>query len=178
MIPLTSTRGRGFTLLEVLVALVIISIGALGVAAMQASALSNTHASQTESVVAIEARSLADAMEANPVYWKSGTFAPSIAVASSTLTDNGTLEPLSVDCTQGICTAQQMAAYDLKHWGTDLDTQAPGATGQITCQIGAPVICTIVVTWQPRTAVAVNQGTQSTATTPPASLTYTLVNQL
>ena len=178
MIPNSLPHSRGFSLLEVLVALVIISIGALGIAAMQASALSNTHASQTESVVAIEARSLADAMQANPGYWKSGTFAPSVAVASSTLTDNGTLEPLSYDCTSVVCTAQQMAAYDLKHWGTDLNTQVPGATGQITCQIGAPVICTIQVTWQPKTAVAVNQGTQSTTPATPTNLTYPLVNQL
>jgi type IV pilus assembly protein PilV len=178
MIPITPTRSRGFSLLEVLVALVIISIGVLGVAAMQASAFSNTHASQTESVAAIEARSLADAMEANPNYWTSGTFAPSIAVASSVLTDNGTLEPLTNDCSKAVCTAQQMAAYDLKQWGNDLNNQIPGATGLVACEAGAPVICTIQVSWQPKTAVAISQGTQSTVPASATTVTYTLVNQL
>ena len=39
MTLLPNHRWRGFSLLEVLVALVIISIGVLGIAAMQASAL-------------------------------------------------------------------------------------------------------------------------------------------
>jgi type IV pilus assembly protein PilV len=178
MIPVAPFRNRGFSLLEVLVALVIISIGLLGVAAMQASALSNTHASQTESVAAIEARSIADAMQANPGYWKNGTPASTIAVASSTLTDNGGLGALNFQCNQVVCTAQQLAAYDLKQWGTDLATQVPGAIGQIDCQVGAPVICTIQVTWQPKAATAINQGTQNAAGATPAPVTYTLVNQI
>jgi type IV pilus assembly protein PilV len=176
MIPITPNRSRGFSLLEVMVALVIISIGLLGIGALQASAFVKTHASQTESVVAIEARSLADAMEANPGYWKSVP-ASTIAVASSTLSD-ATLQASPIGCVQAICTATQMAASDLKQWGTDLNTQVPGATGQVTCQIGAPVICTIQVTWQPKATVAISKGTQSSTTALPTNLTYTLVNQL
>jgi type IV pilus assembly protein PilV len=178
MIPIAPLRNRGFSLLEVLVALVIISIGLIGVAAMQASAFTNTHASQTESMVAMEARSIADAMAANPGYWKSGP--GSVAVASSTLLNNSTLttaEPAN-GCINVVCTPTQMAAFDLQQWGTDLNKQVPGATGQITCQVGAPVICTIQVTWQPKTAVAINQGTQSSTTAAPSPLTYTLYNQL
>ncbi|WP_114239133.1 type IV pilus modification protein PilV [Dyella sp. C9] len=167
---------RGFTLLEVLVALVIISLGLLGIAAMQASAIVNTHASQTESVVSIEARSLADAMQANFNYWKNGSFPATIAVASSTLSD-ATLEGISTNCTQTACKPQELAAYDLKQWGTQLQSQVPGATANITCQIASPDECTIQITWQPKTTVAISKGTQSSVPATPTTVSYTLVNQ-
>ena len=66
----------GFSLLEVMIALVIIAIGLLGIAKMQALALSNTGASRSRALAAIEASSLAGAMHANRAYWASANSVP------------------------------------------------------------------------------------------------------
>jgi len=64
---------RGFSLLEVLVALVIIGVGMLGIAKIQALAYASTGTASERSLAAIEAASLAASMRANRGYW---TLAP------------------------------------------------------------------------------------------------------
>jgi len=65
----TPSRARGFTLVEVMVAVIVICIGLLGIAKMQALALSNMTASRLRSLAAIEAASLAASMHSNRNYW-------------------------------------------------------------------------------------------------------------
>jgi prepilin-type N-terminal cleavage/methylation domain-containing protein len=64
-IPAAMPRLRGFSLIEVMVALIIIAVGMLGIAKMQALALSTTESSGVRSLVAIEAASLAATMHTN-----------------------------------------------------------------------------------------------------------------
>lgn len=175
---------QGFTLMEVLVALVIISIGLLGIAAMQATAIASTHTSQMESVAAIEARSLANAMQANPVYWANGHMPAVINVtgtAAAPVLSDATLNSQSTDCSKTVCTdasntGTPMAGYDLQQWAKQLFTQIPGSNAAITCQIASPVICSITVNWTQKATAAVNQGTESKIA--PTPMSYTLVNQL
>jgi type IV pilus assembly protein PilV len=190
MIPSLHKRSSGFTLLEVLVALVIISIGAIGVAAIQAASLAGTHSSQTDSIVALEARSLADAMLANSAYWAS----PAVPTTEIDITSPGNAASInnsnlstgaSANCLNtaaagvGPCTAVNMAGYDLGVWATEFFTQVPTANKvAIDCQLATgttPNVCTINLTWTPKASTAINSGTQSTTT--PTPVTYTLVNQ-
>jgi type IV pilus assembly protein PilV len=176
MIILTPHRMRGFTLLEVLVALVILSIGLLGLAAMQASALSSTHGSQTESMVVIQARSLADAMTANPDYW--GNNSPTFTVSgTATSPVYGSNAPTySGSCANTVCSPADIAGYDLAQWANQLLTQVPGATATITCAGSAPVGCSITITWTQNSAAALNSGTTNKNAT--TTMSYTLVNQI
>ncbi|MBE1160071.1 type IV pilus modification protein PilV [Dyella acidiphila] len=171
-------RTRGYSLIEVLVALVIISIGVIGIAAMQATALSGTHTSQTESIAAIEARSLADAMLANPAFWDSGA-APtaSVTIASSTSITGSTALTATTDCGAGSnCSASDLAAYDVQHWATEYFQQVPNAKNAVVaCNTTTPPVCTIQLNWTQKASAAINGGTQSTATG--TTVTYTLVNQ-
>jgi type IV pilus assembly protein PilV len=177
------SRAQGFTLMEVMVALVIISIGLLGIAAMQATAIASTHTSQTESLAAIEARSLADAMQANPDYWAAGHFPATLTVngtAAAPILSDATLNSQTTNCSTTACidaNGVQMAGYDVKQWAQQLFTQIPGSNATITCQIASPTICSITVTWLQKATAAVNSGTQSTATPTTNNMSYTLVNQ-
>jgi type IV pilus assembly protein PilV len=75
---------RGFTLIEVMVALIIIAVGMLGIAKMQGLALSSTNASRSRALASIEASSLASAMQANRVYWSNAASLPgTITVTTS-----------------------------------------------------------------------------------------------
>lgn len=51
-----STRQRGFTLIEALVALLVLSIGMLGVAAMQLKSLQGAHAAYQRSIASLAAQ--------------------------------------------------------------------------------------------------------------------------
>ncbi len=150
---------HGFSLLEVLIALVIISIGLLGIAAMQALSINNTGSASSRSLAALEAASLSSAIGANPAYWEVTSGLPtSITVTgipsttsnawqSTTLSD-ATLNGLTTDCTQNQCSATQMAAYDLKTWGNSLAVLLGAGSGAVTCRITPqPSSCNIEVIW-------------------------------
>jgi type IV pilus assembly protein PilV len=77
-------QSGGFSLVEVMVALIVMSIGLLGIAKMQAAALSNTAIARTRSLAAIEAASLAASMHANRGYWSSPAVAASITIQGAT----------------------------------------------------------------------------------------------
>lgn len=177
-------QSSGFSLIEVLIALVIIAIGLLGIAGMQALALSNTNQARLRSLAAIEAASMAAAMRANRGYWAAGTAPASLGVqgssgstatfASTTL--SGGLTATTTDCanTTGACTASVMAAYDAQSWGRDLAMILPGGSGAIACSttVGIPVICNVSVSWTEKQL----QTEGGTATATP-TLTYSLVVQ-
>lgn len=58
-------RSRGFTLVEILVALVVLSIGLLGVAALQLTSLRNNHSSAMRTQATFLAYDIIDRMRAN-----------------------------------------------------------------------------------------------------------------
>ncbi len=158
----------GFSLIEVMVALVVIAVGLLGIAGMQALALSNTHIARTRSMATIEASSIASAMHANPAYWRTGAAPAHLTVIgkasgtwSATALNDGPLNGQTSDCSSGPCTGIEMAAYDLKIWGRQLARQIPGGKGAIACLLGANNIvnCTVTVNWNEKN-MALNQATR------------------
>jgi type IV pilus assembly protein PilV len=164
---------RGFSLVEVMVALVVCSIGLLGLAKMESLALVSTNVGGARSIAAIQASSLAAAMHANRGYWAAGTApaAVTVTIASGvvTITDpTNTLSTVGPACLApgaAACTANQMAAYDLQNWATALETLMPVSFVTISCTIttATPVTCTIQIQWA-ENAVALNQQQQAANT--------------
>ncbi|WP_169741269.1 type IV pilus modification protein PilV [Andreprevotia chitinilytica] len=160
----------GFTLLEVLIAVVVIAIGLLGVAGMEALSLSNTSSARTRGLAAVMAASLSSAMSANPGYWAAGLLAApgtvnvNVSVSGGITGDTTLAAAASADCT-AVCTPVQLAAYDLTNWGKTISQSLPSGTGQIVCTttVGQPVVCTITVSWSEKTMAAKqNTGQQQT----------------
>ncbi|MEP6886242.1 MAG: type IV pilus modification protein PilV [Gammaproteobacteria bacterium] len=138
-------RARGFSLVEVMVALVICAIGLLGIAKMESLALSSTGVASARSLAAIEASSMAAAMHANRAYWGNAT-APATTLVDATANNYSSAAACT---TAGVCnTAQKMALYDLQQWSLALQAVLPNFFATINCSITTlPVNCTITIQW-------------------------------
>lgn len=173
---------RGFTLLESMIALLVTSIGLLGIAKIQALAYANTGSASLRSLVAIQAAGLAASMHADRSYWANG-LAPATFTITGTVISDTTLNATATAsnyCVSGgagaPCSGATLAAFDLHVWATALNTML-GNSNPITtvsCPTATiPINCTINVTWDEK-AVSVNtQGASATATTfKPSYLLY------
>jgi type IV pilus assembly protein PilV len=162
--PPAPERARGFTLIEVLVALIVTCIGLLGIAKIQALVYANTGSASVRSLVAIQASGLAAVMHANRAYWAAGA-APSPIVITSTTTittiteSTNTLNTTATnvsDCNLTgstvtlPCTPAVLAAHDLHTWANGIRALLPGAspTTTITCPPNNPPLnCVIQIQW-------------------------------
>jgi type IV pilus assembly protein PilV len=138
---------RGFSLIEAMVALLIIAVGLLGIAGMQGLAINSNATSRVRSVAALEAASMVAMMRANNAYW--GANAASASVSSGVLGGNATLVSLGTStssCMNAVCAPAAMAASDLQRWAAGLAAQLPQGSGAVVCT-GAPLVCTVTVNW-------------------------------
>ncbi len=141
-------RERGFSLLEVLVAMVVIMVGALGIAGMQLLAITSTENARYQNVATILAASLAASMQSNVAYW--GTPPTLISVTGATNTGGPTAYSGTCEGTAVVCDRMQMAAFDLREWGKEV-AKLPSGTAAIACPTGnSPAICTVTLTWSER----------------------------
>jgi type IV pilus assembly protein PilV len=165
-------RLAGFSLVEVLIALVVLGVGLLGIAKLQGAAFSSTSVAARRSLAAIEADSLAASMHVNRGYWSSldpagATItlqANTVTVAAGAGANLSTAVAANPSCTSTTtpCTIQNMAAYDLAQWALALQSLLPNYTATVACGTGTPVSCTINVVWS-ENAVAVNAQEASAA---------------
>jgi type IV pilus assembly protein PilV len=120
------TRQSGFTMVEVLVALVVLAIGLLGIAALYLNSLQagRTAIYRTEAVNL--AADLADRIRMNRT------------AQAGYATLYGDVENAVAACaTTGGCTDAELASTDLKNWKDDIALRLPGGQGQVT--VTAPV---------------------------------------
>lgn len=127
------TKHSGFTLIEVLVAMIVLAIGLLGFAGLQATALRNNQSAYHRSQATQLAYDLADRVRANV----SGR-------ATYTTIDPGDATAKS-DClsTTG-CSPADMAENDLFEWNSELTSNLPSGTGTIAV---AGSVFTITINW-------------------------------
>ena len=157
-----------------MIALVIIVIGLLGVAKMQALSLASTSVSRLRALAAIEAASLASSMHVNRAYWAAATLTSPIVITSSTATtSDSTLSSAfttvgsagTAYCIPGAgapCAPVTMAAADLRGWATEMNRMLPNASARITCPTTSiPLTCSIQISWT-ENAVAINKQSGTT----------------
>jgi len=131
----TTSRVRGFTLLEVLVALLVLSIGLLGLAGLQTAGLRNNHSAFLRSQAVALAYDALDRMRGNR---DQALLGPGSAY---NITFNTT--PAMVNCSSN-CNSAQVAQYDLATWKGDV-ARLPGGQGQITIDVNNKA--TVAVRW-------------------------------
>lgn len=134
----------GFTLLEVMIALVIFSIGLLGLAGLQAGGLRSNTQAQLRTIATIQAYDMAERIRANPRGVEDGDY---------NAFDDAT--PTAEDCISAACTADEMATYDYYEWVTNTQNVLPSGHGTVSSNVVNGVrLFTITVMWdEERTGV-------------------------
>jgi type IV pilus assembly protein PilV len=143
----TKTRPRlqsGFTLLEVMIALVIFSIGLLGLAGLQAGGLRSNTQAQLRTIAVIQTYDMAERIRANPRGVEDGDY---------NAFDDAT--PTAGDCISATCTAAEMATYDYYEWEISTQNVLPSGHGTVTSAVaGTTRLFTVTVMWdEERTGV-------------------------
>lgn len=130
---------RGFSLVEVLVALVIVSVGLLGLAAMMQAGLSDNHTAELQTLATIDAENLTELMRANLTGVIDGDY-----VTSSLPTS-----PPANLCrdTADPCTPEEEAQADLWGWARSLRMNLPNPQASVqclgTCSATTPILVTV-----------------------------------
>ncbi|MGH8562937.1 MAG: type IV pilus modification protein PilV [Gammaproteobacteria bacterium] len=140
-------------MIEVLITILIMSVGLLGIAAMQAEALKGGNDSILRSKAVVSVGDITDRIRANLA-----------GLASYSRALSGTPVASPPDCVANQCTAAQMATYDMSQWLAALQDQAsglPGAQAAIVQPAAPPAgtagLLTITVQWTDR--LQRNEGT-------------------
>jgi type IV pilus assembly protein PilV len=130
-------RGRcaGFTIVEVLVALVVLAVGMLGIAGLYVVTLQSGGTAIYRTQAVNLASDMADRIRANRTAGVAYQNGPSGALSC--------VGAGAVDCTPA-----QLAADDLLQWNTELATTLPAASGTVAVAgAAAPFTYTITITW-------------------------------
>ena len=151
---------KGFSILEVLVAIIVLSVGLLGVAGLVGNSVRLNHASYTRSQAAYLASNMTDRMRGNTLAVIAGDY--------DGVGYDGT-GPAPPDCDAADpCNTVELATRDSAIWGQMLSSTLAQGSGTIACAIvpppgglvGRPTVngtCQITVFWNESTSAGSTQ---------------------
>jgi type IV pilus assembly protein PilV len=114
----------GFSILEVLIAIIILSMGMLGAVGMQAAAMQANKETRNQAAAATLGRDLAERMRGNHTIAIKTLAADNPYIFDATLT--GIVATPSVNCfTTGCPTVKDAASWDVADWQTRVQTALP-----------------------------------------------------
>jgi type IV pilus assembly protein PilV len=136
----TITLQKGFTMIEVLVALVVLAIGMLGIAALYLNSLQAGRSAIYRTEAVNLAADLADRIRANrtAIISYGNVYTDAFAAVPACFTTAG-------------CTPAQLATSDLSRWKADIALQLPNGQGQVAVTpavaAGEPATYVVTVRW-------------------------------
>ncbi|WP_323847378.1 type IV pilus modification protein PilV [Microbulbifer magnicolonia] len=175
---------RGATLIEVLIAVLVLAVGLLGLAATQLMSMKNGNGAHQRYMAALAAHDIIERMRANPGGFEQGSYDGEVGEGAAeetggndgpveieeTVVDGEVVETEvpetggeetggeegTPDCSSS-CSVTELAALDLYEWEQLLSSNLPSAIGAIS-RNGDQV--TVTITWQEQ-HTGENYGTSS-----------------
>lgn len=130
LIPLFTphrSAANGSTLIELLVAMLVLAIGLLGLAGLQTFSVRNTHSAYLRSQATMLAHDILDRMRANPTSAQNGQYNVALAAAPA---------------------GAGVAADDLTEWKASLSRLLPSGDGAVAPNLaGGRTLYTITIQW-------------------------------
>lgn len=118
----------GFSLLEVLISLVVLSVGLLGMAGLMSTTLKSNDSAYMRTQATVEAYNILDRMRANNSAVTSGNYIYGMPSAPSAASH----PPAACTGISAACSGAQLANYDIGYWEYDLATRLPDGRGSIS----------------------------------------------
>lgn len=115
---------RGFTLLEVLVAVIVLSIGLLGAAALNVTSIRFNHGSLLHSQASLLAVEIVERMRLNAAQARAGVY--DFALNDPLPTTTNDCEAVGVNCTPS-----QLANFDRARWAARMSALLPGGDAAV-----------------------------------------------
>jgi type IV pilus assembly protein PilV len=140
------TKQRGVGLIEVLISLVVLSIGMLGIAGLQVWSLRNNQGAMERSMAVVETHSIVDAMRADRANALAGSF--------------------NSDDSSAVEAGTSFATQSLATWQANLERSlGSSAKGAVDCSISGTSagVCTIRVVWTDGRSVGSSTDRQRTS---------------
>lgn len=144
------SRQQGFTLIEILVAVVVLVVGVLGVVALEVTSKRGTFDALQRSTATSLAEDILERMRANPVAVRSNSYNATLGA--------GAVAAPATDClgVNANCNPAQLASFDLYQFEQRLLGEDADADGAAVGGLVEPTVCvnhttgmvTVVVVWR------------------------------
>ena len=114
-----SKKHQGFTLIEVLVSLLIMTLGIVGVLKMQTQSLKSNQRAHFRTQADLLSRDMVARMQANKVEARNGKYVADAKPASAP------------NCQTTECSAAQLVKWDLNQWYEQIERQLPAGSATV-----------------------------------------------
>jgi type IV pilus assembly protein PilV len=137
-------QSKGFTLLEVLVAIVILAIGLIGLVGLQTVSIKNNQTAYYRAIAIQQVYDMADRMRANLA-----------GVSAGNYNNITTTIPANPGCIAAGCSVANVAVTDQYQWNSNNAVLLPAGNGSVQCSGTCPPsagdwVFDITVSWKER----------------------------
>ena len=124
-----TSNSSGFTLLEVMVAMVIFSVGMLGLAGIQALALQNNNTAYMRTIAMQQSYNMADLLRLSKDFNEviDSNYNPITTAIGSDPSKDCIADDLTTNCS-----TSELAEFDIFHWKTRMAEALPAGRGTVT----------------------------------------------
>ena len=160
-------RQKGFSLIEALVAFLILSVGMLGIASLQTMSLKSGHTAALRTVAVMKVDEILESMRSNPtalLNYSAGT--------ADMGSDNGCSQ---TTVAASACTSAQMALDELFRWKRSLIEALPNNAGTTASVVITPAVAPDILNL---VVVSVNWNERDVETGNAANMNYSVSVQM